>query len=62
MAKSLVKNSIYNIVYQLVTAIYPLVAVTYVSHILMSNNNSTFNINIKKTSVIYSKENQQLHQ
>ena len=26
-------------------------------NILMSNNNSTFNINIKKTSVIYSKEN-----
>jgi O-antigen/teichoic acid export membrane protein len=38
MAKSLVKNSIYNIVYKLVTAIYPLVAVTYVSHILMSEN------------------------
>lgn len=36
--KSLVKNSIYNIVYKLVTAIYPLVAVTYVSHILMSDN------------------------
>lgn len=38
MAKSLVKNSIYNIVYKLVTAIYPLLAVTYVSHILMSDN------------------------
>lgn len=38
MAKSLVKNSIYNIVYKLITAIYPLVAVTYVSHILMSDN------------------------
>ena len=38
MEKSLVKNSIYNIIYKLVTAIYPLVAVTYVSHILMSDN------------------------
>ena len=38
MAKSLVKNSFYNIVYKLVTVIYPLVAVTYVSHILMSDN------------------------
>ena len=38
MKKSLVKNSLYNIVYKLVSAVYPLVAVTYVSHILMSNN------------------------
>ncbi len=38
MSKSLVKNSIYNIVYKVVTAIYPLVAVTYVSHILMAQN------------------------
>ena len=38
MAKSLVKNSIYNIMYKLVTAIYPLIAVTYVSHILMADN------------------------
>ena len=36
MKKSLVKNSIYNIVYKVITALYPLVAVTYVSHILMS--------------------------
>ena len=38
MKKSLVKNSLYNIVYKLVSVVYPLVAVTYVSHILMSNN------------------------
>lgn len=38
MAKSIVKNSIYNIMYKLVTAIYPLIAVTYVSHILMADN------------------------
>ena len=38
MAKSLVKNSIYNIMYKLVTAIYPLIAVTFVSHILMADN------------------------
>ena len=36
MEKSLVKNSIYNIIYKLVTALYPLVAVTYVSHVLLS--------------------------
>lgn len=36
MGKSLVKNSIYNIVYKLITALYPLVAVTYVSHILLA--------------------------
>ena len=32
--KSLVKNSIYNIFYKIVSVLYPLVAVTYVSHIL----------------------------
>ena len=36
MAKSLVKNSVYNILYKIITALYPLVAVTYVSHILLS--------------------------
>lgn len=36
MKKSLVKNSIYNIIYKVVTALYPLIAVTYVSHILMA--------------------------
>ena len=36
MGKSLVKNSLYNILYKVVTALYPLVAVTYVSHILMA--------------------------
>lgn len=36
MKKSLVENSIYNIVYKVITALYPLVAVTYVSHILQS--------------------------
>lgn len=35
MAKSLVKNSMYNILYKVITALYPLVAVTYVSHVLM---------------------------
>ena len=34
MKKSLVENSIYNILYKVVTALYPLVAVTYVSHVL----------------------------
>lgn len=37
MVKSLVENSLYNIVYKVITALYPLVAVTYVSHILLSN-------------------------
>lgn len=36
MGKSLVKNSIYNIFYKVITALYPLIAVTYVSHILQS--------------------------
>ena len=36
MSKSLVKNSFYNTLYKLVTALYPLVAVRYVSHILLS--------------------------
>ena len=36
MGKSLVKNSIYNIIYKVVSVLYPLVAVTYVSHVLMS--------------------------
>ena len=36
MEKSLVKNSIYNIIYKAVSVLYPLVAVTYVSHVLMS--------------------------
>lgn len=37
MGKSLVKNSIYNILYKVITALYPLIAVTYVSHILLSD-------------------------
>ena len=36
MAKSLVKNSIYNIIYKIVSVLYPLATVTYVSHVLMS--------------------------
>ena len=36
MKKSLVKNSFYNILYKIISVLYPLVAVTYVSHILMS--------------------------
>lgn len=36
MRKSLVKNSLYNILYKIISVLYPLVAVTYVSHILMS--------------------------
>lgn len=36
MGKSLMKNSIYNILYKVVTALYPLFAVTYVSHILLA--------------------------
>ena len=36
MKKSLVKNSLYNILYKIISVLYPLVAVTYVSHILMS--------------------------
>lgn len=36
MKKSLTQNAVYNILYKLVTALYPLVAVTYVSHILQA--------------------------
>lgn len=36
MENSLVKNSIYNIAYKIISVLYPLVAVTYVSHVLMS--------------------------
>lgn len=36
MRKSIVKNSLYNIIYKVITALYPLVAVTYVSHILQA--------------------------
>lgn len=32
----MVENSIYNIIYKVITALYPLVAVSYVSHVLMS--------------------------
>lgn len=37
MSKSLVSNSLYNVLYKIVTALYPLIAVTYVSHILGAN-------------------------
>lgn len=37
MNKSLVKNSLYNILYKVISVLYPLVAVTYVSHILKSD-------------------------
>ena len=36
MRKSLVENSLYNILYKIISVLYPLVAVTYVSHILMA--------------------------
>lgn len=36
MRKSLVANSLYNILYKIISVLYPLVAVTYVSHILMA--------------------------
>lgn len=36
MNNSLVKNSLYNILYKVISVLYPLVTVTYVSHILMS--------------------------
>lgn len=36
MSNSLVKNSLYNILYKVISVLYPLVTVTYVSHILMS--------------------------
>lgn len=36
MNNSLVKNSVYNIIYKIVAVLYPLITVTYVSHILMS--------------------------
>jgi len=37
MKKSLTVNSIFNIIYKVVATIYPLIAVTYVSHILQAS-------------------------
>lgn len=36
MNNSLVKNSLYNILYKVVSVLYPLISITYVSHILMA--------------------------
>ncbi len=36
MKKSIVSNSIFNIIYKVINAVYPLIAVTYVSHVLQA--------------------------
>ncbi len=37
MKKSLVKNSIYSLIYRAISVLYPLIVVTYVSHIIMAD-------------------------
>lgn len=41
MKKSLVESSLYNILYKLITALYPLISATYVSHIIGSEKIGT---------------------
>ena len=43
MRKSIAVNSIFNIAYKLITAIYPLIAVSYVSHILYADKVGAIN-------------------